>query len=98
MNNTALVVGATGIVGSALIRELQGADWAVHGLARSPAALPAGVGAVAAGSGARAQPDSSRDNTARAGNRRMTGGNGVFGGSTIAEDDAEAATTTATRT
>ena len=48
MNNTALVVGATGIVGSALIRELQGADWAVHGLARSPAALPAGVGAVAA--------------------------------------------------
>lgn len=48
MNNTALVVGATGIVGSALIRELQAAGWAIHGLARSPGALPAGVGAVAA--------------------------------------------------
>ena len=48
MNNKALVVGATGIVGSALIRALQGAGWEVHGLARTPGTLPPGVGAVAA--------------------------------------------------
>lgn len=48
MTHKALVVGATGIVGSALVQQLLGAGWQVHGLARSPGALPAGVHAVAA--------------------------------------------------
>ncbi|MCF7752184.1 SDR family oxidoreductase [Bacillus subtilis subsp. subtilis] len=48
MTNKALVVGATGIVGSALITQLKEAGWEVHGLARRPAALPAGVHGVAA--------------------------------------------------
>lgn len=48
MTNKALVVGATGIVGSALVRLLRDAGWDVHGLARNAGLLPAGVGAVAA--------------------------------------------------
>lgn len=48
MTHKALVVGATGIVGSALVQQLLGAGWQVHGLARSPGALPPGVHAVAA--------------------------------------------------
>lgn len=48
MTNKALVVGATGIVGSALVRQLQDAGWEVHGLARNAGLLPRGVGAVAA--------------------------------------------------
>lgn len=44
----ALVVGATGIVGSALIQRLLDAGWEVNGLARRPHNLPAGVHGVAA--------------------------------------------------
>lgn len=39
MNGTALVVGASGIVGSATAALLVEQGWAVHGLARSPVAL-----------------------------------------------------------
>ncbi|MEF3083681.1 SDR family oxidoreductase [Luteimonas sp. SMYT11W] len=48
MTQQALVVGATGIVGSALAKQLLAAGWDVHGLARRPEALPAGVQGVAA--------------------------------------------------
>lgn len=48
MTQQALVVGATGIVGNALAARLLDAGWAVHGLARRPDALPAGVLGVAA--------------------------------------------------
>ena len=48
MTQQALVVGATGIVGSALVAQLLDAGWAVHGLARRPDALPEGVQGVAA--------------------------------------------------
>lgn len=48
MTNKALVVGATGIVGSALIQRLLDAGWAVHGLARRPEQLPKGAQGVAA--------------------------------------------------
>ncbi|MET0721307.1 MAG: NAD-dependent epimerase/dehydratase family protein, partial [Tardiphaga sp.] len=39
MTNSALVVGASGIVGNNLARHLQGKGWQVHGLARRPAAI-----------------------------------------------------------
>ena len=48
MTQKALVVGATGITGSALIQQLLQEGWEVHGLARNPAALPAGVHGVSA--------------------------------------------------
>ncbi|WP_372486828.1 SDR family oxidoreductase [Stenotrophomonas sp. WHRI 8082] len=48
MNQNALVVGATGITGSALVRELLQAGWQVHGMARNLANLPAGVTGVSA--------------------------------------------------
>ena len=48
MTQKALVVGATGITGSALIQQLLQDGWEVHGLARNPAALPAGVHGVSA--------------------------------------------------
>ena len=48
MTPQALVVGATGIVGSALVNRLRDADWTVHGLARRAGLLPDGVQAVAA--------------------------------------------------
>lgn len=48
MTNKALVVGATGIVGSALIQRLLDAGWEVHGLARRPDQLPKGAQGVAA--------------------------------------------------
>ena len=44
----ALVVGATGIVGSALIQCLLDSGWEVHGLARHPHNLPAGAHPVSA--------------------------------------------------
>ena len=44
----ALVVGATGIVGSALIGQLLHQGWDVHGMARNPQRLPAGAQAVSA--------------------------------------------------
>jgi nucleoside-diphosphate-sugar epimerase len=47
MANTALVVGASGIVGSATVRLLRREGWTVHGLARRPTA-EAGVIPVAA--------------------------------------------------
>ncbi len=48
MTGQALVVGATGIVGSALANQLLAAGWDVHGLARRPDALPPRVHGVAA--------------------------------------------------
>lgn len=48
MTQQALVVGATGIVGGALVTQLQAAGWVVQGLARRPEGLPAGVQAVSA--------------------------------------------------
>ena len=48
MRQKALVVGATGIVGSALIQQLLQEGWEVHGLARRPDALPAGAHGVSA--------------------------------------------------
>ncbi len=48
MTNKALVVGATGIVGSALIQRLLDAGWEVHGLARRPEQVPKGAHGVAA--------------------------------------------------
>ncbi|MDR6992918.1 SDR family oxidoreductase [Luteimonas sp. 3794] len=48
MTQQALVVGATGIVGGALVAHLLEAGWAVQGLARRPDALPPGVQGVAA--------------------------------------------------
>jgi len=47
MNGTALVVGATGIVGRATAEILRGEDWTVHGLSRRPTAQ-AGVHAISA--------------------------------------------------
>jgi nucleoside-diphosphate-sugar epimerase len=47
MSNTALVVGASGIIGAATVEVLREAGWPVAGLARRPVALP-GVTAVAA--------------------------------------------------
>ena len=47
MTNSALVVGASGIVGNNLARHLVGQGWKVHGLARRPAAID-GVTPVAA--------------------------------------------------
>ncbi|MET0289462.1 MAG: SDR family oxidoreductase [Pseudoxanthomonas sp.] len=48
MTQHALVVGATGIVGRALLTQLLEAGWHVSGLARNPKHLPAGVQAVQA--------------------------------------------------
>lgn len=48
MKQKALVVGATGIVGSALIQRLLQEGWDVHGLARRPDSLPAGAHGVCA--------------------------------------------------
>lgn len=48
MTQKALVVGATGITGSALIQQLLQEGWEVHGLARNPAALPSRVHGVSA--------------------------------------------------
>lgn len=48
MQNTALVVGATGIIGGALATALLAEGWNVHGLARAPRAAPAGLHPVAA--------------------------------------------------
>ena len=47
MTRSALVVGATGIQGSAIARQLAEQGWAVHGLSRTPGAQP-GVSPVAA--------------------------------------------------
>ena len=47
MTHSALVVGASGIVGNNLARHLQGHGWQVHGLARRPSAVD-GVTPVAA--------------------------------------------------
>jgi nucleoside-diphosphate-sugar epimerase len=48
-NPVALVVGASGITGGAIVRLLAERDgWAVHGLARRPGTPPAGTHAVAA--------------------------------------------------
>ncbi|MDO9355697.1 MAG: SDR family oxidoreductase, partial [Solirubrobacteraceae bacterium] len=44
----ALVVGASGITGSAVLRQLVGAGVDAHGLARSPGELPAGATPIAA--------------------------------------------------
>lgn len=48
MTQQALIVGATGIVGSALAPQLQQAGWSVHGLARRLELLPAGVRGIRA--------------------------------------------------
>lgn len=48
MPHTALIVGATGIVGQNLANRLVAEGWTVHGLARRTAALPATVLPVAA--------------------------------------------------
>lgn len=48
MTNSALVVGASGIVGGTLARHLVEKGWTVHGLARRPSADLAGVTPVAA--------------------------------------------------
>ncbi|WCE04867.1 SDR family oxidoreductase [Pseudoxanthomonas sp. JBR18] len=48
MTQRALVVGATGIIGSTLTRTLLEAGWGVHGLARRPQALVAGVQPISA--------------------------------------------------
>lgn len=48
MSRSALVVGATGIVGRTLSERLVAAGWQVHGLSRRTASLPAGVVPVAA--------------------------------------------------
>ena len=48
MAGTALVVGASGIVGSATAARLLEAGWTVYGLARRPTGLPSGVAPVAA--------------------------------------------------
>jgi uncharacterized protein YbjT (DUF2867 family) len=48
MQRTALVVGATGIGGRHVARELLANGWAVHGLARRPAHDIAGLQPVAA--------------------------------------------------
>ncbi|PZX50037.1 nucleoside-diphosphate-sugar epimerase [Cereibacter changlensis] len=47
MTRSALVVGATGIQGSAIARQLVEQGWALHGLSRTPGAQP-GVSPVAA--------------------------------------------------
>ena len=48
MTNKALIVGATGIVGRALGRQLLDAGWDVHGLARNPSSLGEGVHGISA--------------------------------------------------
>src|ERR1700712_2076304 len=48
MTRSALVVGATGIVGNNLARRLVGQGWQVHGLARRPPGDIKGVQPVAA--------------------------------------------------
>ncbi|WP_027133570.1 SDR family oxidoreductase [Geminicoccus roseus] len=48
MSGTALVVGASGIIGNRLAHELLAEGWTVHGLARRPPADPAGLQPVAA--------------------------------------------------
>lgn len=48
MKNTALVVGATGLAGSNLAKELIAQDWTVYGLARNPKEVVKGVIPVAA--------------------------------------------------
>lgn len=48
MTNKALIVGATGIVGRALGRQLLDAGWDVHGLARDPSSLGQGVHGIRA--------------------------------------------------
>jgi len=48
MTRNALVVGASGITGSALCEQLVRAGWNVQGLARNPHSLPAGVQPLAA--------------------------------------------------
>lgn len=48
MTNKALIVGATGIVGRALGRQLLDAGWDVHGLARNPSSLGEGVHGIRA--------------------------------------------------
>ncbi|CAN5162117.1 SDR family oxidoreductase [soil metagenome] len=48
MPDTALILGASGIIGSALARELIANGWTVHGLARHPPSDIAGVKPVAA--------------------------------------------------
>ncbi len=53
MPNTALIVGASGIVGNNLARRLRGQGWNVHGLARRPPDRHRGR---AAGGGGPARP------------------------------------------
>ena len=48
MDRTALVVGATGIIGSQAARELIAEGWTVHGLARQSRSDVAGLRPVAA--------------------------------------------------
>jgi nucleoside-diphosphate-sugar epimerase len=48
MSNTALVVGVSGVIGSATAEVLSEAGWQVSGLARTPGELPRGVTPVAA--------------------------------------------------
>jgi len=48
MSGTALVVGASGIIGNALAKRLLAEGWTVHGLARRPPAEPEGLRPVAA--------------------------------------------------
>ena len=48
MTHKALIVGATGIVGRALGRQLLDAGWEVHGLARNPSSLADGIHGVSA--------------------------------------------------
>src|SRR3978361_70898 len=48
MTGTALIIGASGIVGSNLARHLLTKGWAVHGLARRPPTDIAGMTPVAA--------------------------------------------------
>lgn len=48
MPSTALVAGATGIIGAALVRALLADGWIVYGLSRSPGDGPDGLHAVAA--------------------------------------------------
>jgi nucleoside-diphosphate-sugar epimerase len=48
MTSSALVVGASGIVGNSLVRHLAQRGWQVHGLARRPPADIEGVQPIAA--------------------------------------------------